>query len=318
MSPAWDVFVSYSSRNARIARRLVKDLERNGYRPFLAESSIPPGATWQDEIQKALEECRAGVLLLSDEAAASRRVQEEVTFLLEREVPLIPVLHRISRQLIDYRLRNLQLLDLRHGYGRLLRELLRALPPPGSAIGPGRPPAAPPGPSLPAIFAAFVGVVLLFVILRSGWTLIDEEQSFAALRRHQLAVQSLEARLDEILPPGAGAQVRGDEDYYDPQTGEKIARDIWEDERLRWRRFFVQGRLVAHDEFEYGGERRERVTGKIRSYFDEEQKMFLEDIFTSDGYLVKKLDHRQGDPPIPRFDDMVSPLPPQGLLIYYR
>jgi len=323
MSSSWDVFISYSSRDAQTAERLASDLEANGYRPFFAERSIRAGAPWPPVIQKALEESRVGVVILDKDAVASDRVQEEVTALLDRKVLVIPILDGISPQDIDFRLRHRQLLDLRDGYDHVLRELLSALPPPRPVAGP-EPPAGRPEParrslSLRTVLAALVGVVLSLVTARIGWVLVDQGRGLEALRHRQRSVQRIEERLNEVLEPGAGARVRGHKTYVDPETRELLAKDVWQDERLRWRHFYDQGRPVARDEFEYVGERRERVKQKTRSYLDAEGRVFLEDLFTPDGYLIEKLECPEGSPPcVRRIDDMASPLPPQGLLIYYR
>ena len=78
---------------------------------------------------------------------------------------------------------------------------------------------------------------------------------------------------------------------------------------------WLRGRLVARDEFRYDDI---IVFEKVRTYFDEDQRVFLIDHFTQDGLLTKKRDCPSGpeQPCEIRVVEMRSPLPPPSLMFY--
>lgn len=64
------VFISYSSRNRRIAEAIRSHLEGLNVSCWMAPESIMPGDQWAQAISTAISSCRVMVLLTSDSCAA--------------------------------------------------------------------------------------------------------------------------------------------------------------------------------------------------------------------------------------------------------
>ena len=95
------VFISHATADAAFAQRLAADLQRHGYRVWIAPQSIRPGEQWVAAINRGLEECGVMVLLLTPAAAVSPWVQMEtnVAIELERagEIAFVPLLREKGR-----------------------------------------------------------------------------------------------------------------------------------------------------------------------------------------------------------------------------
>jgi hypothetical protein len=77
------IFVSYSHNDRAWLNKLrnfLTVLEQQGVIKFWDDSQIEPGVKWEDEIRKALDSSRAGLLLVSQEFLASK-------FITETELP---------------------------------------------------------------------------------------------------------------------------------------------------------------------------------------------------------------------------------------
>ena len=74
----WDAFISYSSANRELAKRVEADLEGDGLRVWLDDSEIALGVLLANELQLSIENSRVFVLLWSKQAAESRWVVSEI------------------------------------------------------------------------------------------------------------------------------------------------------------------------------------------------------------------------------------------------
>lgn len=72
-----DVFISHSSRDGAIARRLEAELERRGFAVWLDDSELGLGVLLRGQLQEAIRASRAVLLLWSAAASASRWVNAE-------------------------------------------------------------------------------------------------------------------------------------------------------------------------------------------------------------------------------------------------
>ncbi|MBI1357885.1 MAG: TIR domain-containing protein [Acidobacteria bacterium] len=79
-----DVFLSYSRKNAAVAEVLRGLLEAEGWSVWW-DPEIRVGKVWRDELDKALDQSRAIVVLWTPEAAASEWVRKEASFGLDQE-----------------------------------------------------------------------------------------------------------------------------------------------------------------------------------------------------------------------------------------
>jgi hypothetical protein len=118
-------FFSYARKDAEFALRLARDLKAAGANVWVDQMDICPGEHWDSAVENALEECVQVLLILSPESVKSRNVMDEVSFALESERTVIPVLYRTCK--VPFRLRRVQYVDFASDYGVGISALLRAL-----------------------------------------------------------------------------------------------------------------------------------------------------------------------------------------------
>ncbi len=87
---AYDVFISYSSRDKATADAVCHAIEADGVRCWIAPRDLLPGRTWKQSIVPAIREARMMVLIFSDEANSSPQVRREVDIAFEADVPILP------------------------------------------------------------------------------------------------------------------------------------------------------------------------------------------------------------------------------------
>jgi hypothetical protein len=88
---AHDVYISYSHVDKAAADAACATLERAGVRCWIAPRDITPGDEWSAAIIKAIDECRAMVLIFSQNANNSRQIRREVERAITVGIPLVPV-----------------------------------------------------------------------------------------------------------------------------------------------------------------------------------------------------------------------------------
>jgi len=118
-------FFSYSRLDSEFALKLAKDLRRAGAAVWLDQLDISPGEHWDSAVEKALASFSTMLLVLSPSSVESKNVMDEVSFALEENKLVIPVLYGDCK--IPFRLRRLQHIDIRVDYEKGLGELLRTL-----------------------------------------------------------------------------------------------------------------------------------------------------------------------------------------------
>jgi len=114
-------FLSYSRHDQAAALQVVEHLRACGIPVWIDQRGIPAASHWDHEIEQALHRCPCLILLLSPRSAASQNVLDEVSYALEREIPVFPLL--LEDCDIPYRLRRIQHLDLRQGLQEPLARL---------------------------------------------------------------------------------------------------------------------------------------------------------------------------------------------------
>ncbi len=77
------VFVSHAHQDAEFAHRLADDLQRHGWKVWIAPDSIRPGERWVRAINRGLEESGVFVLVLTPAAVNSQWVQDETDAAIE-------------------------------------------------------------------------------------------------------------------------------------------------------------------------------------------------------------------------------------------
>jgi len=118
-------FFSYSREDSEFALRLAHDLRAAGSDVWIDQLDIGPGERWDRVVQGALESCPRVLVILSPASVNSNNVLDEVSFALDQQKTLIPVLYRDCD--IPFRLRRFQHLDFRTDYERMLEELRKCL-----------------------------------------------------------------------------------------------------------------------------------------------------------------------------------------------
>ena len=87
----FDVFISYSHVDKATADATCATLEQAGIRCWIAPRDIMPGDEWGAAIVKAIDHCRAMVLIFSSSANNSKQIRREVERAVNSGVPIIPV-----------------------------------------------------------------------------------------------------------------------------------------------------------------------------------------------------------------------------------
>ncbi len=120
------IFISYSRKDTPIADSLAKDLTAVGIDVWMDREDIEVGERWSTAIQNALESAQAMVLVLSPDSMSSRNVEDEFTYFLDNNKPIVPIMIRPTR--LHFQLHRLQWIDFTgdspdQAYERLLRAL---------------------------------------------------------------------------------------------------------------------------------------------------------------------------------------------------
>lgn len=86
---AYDVFISYSSRDQKVVEGLCAYLEAHKIRCFVAYRDIPRGVVWARAIVEALEESRMMVVVFSEHFNNSDQVDREIELASEDKKPIL-------------------------------------------------------------------------------------------------------------------------------------------------------------------------------------------------------------------------------------
>lgn len=109
----YDVFISYSSKDQKIAEGMCGYLESNGYRCFVAYRDIPRGVVWAGAIADAIDESQMMVVVFSRDFNISNQTDREIELAAENNIPILT--YRISNEKFTgakkYYLKNLNWID---------------------------------------------------------------------------------------------------------------------------------------------------------------------------------------------------------------
>lgn len=123
------VFISYKSQNQKIADRICRFLESNGYSCWIAHRDETPGADYGGQIVDAIKKCKVIVLVASSLINGSQHILTEVSHAFDMNKPIISYMTEIFEfsSSLSYRLKNIHNIfatDLKTDYGK---ELLNAV-----------------------------------------------------------------------------------------------------------------------------------------------------------------------------------------------
>lgn len=85
----YDVFISYSSKDQKIAEGICGYLESKKIRCFVAYRDIPLGIVWASAIAEAIDECKVMVVVFSQEFNMSPQTDREIELAAENRIPII-------------------------------------------------------------------------------------------------------------------------------------------------------------------------------------------------------------------------------------
>jgi TIR domain-containing protein len=122
------VFICYAREDEQFVFTLATCLKDRGVPVWLDQWDIPIGANWTRSIDRAIYDCTAFLIILSQDAVDSDDVQGEWLTALDERKPIVPVLHQNCR--MPPRLRVFQRVDFtsrRPDDEATLAKLLRVL-----------------------------------------------------------------------------------------------------------------------------------------------------------------------------------------------
>lgn len=85
----YDVFISYSSKDQKVAEGICGFLESNGYRCFVAYRDIPRGVVWAGAIADAIDESQMMVVVFSKDFNISPQTDREIELAAENNIPIL-------------------------------------------------------------------------------------------------------------------------------------------------------------------------------------------------------------------------------------
>jgi hypothetical protein len=127
-------FFSYSRKDSAFVLKLAEELREAGANLWLDQLDILGGERWDIAVEKALETCQGVIAVLSPASVGSNDVRDEISFALEKEKAVIPVI--IQDCEVPFRLGRLQRIDFTANYDTGFSQLLKALHkgPPGENL----------------------------------------------------------------------------------------------------------------------------------------------------------------------------------------
>lgn len=91
----FDVFLCHNADDKPMIRWVAERLRERGIRPWLDEDELPPGRSWQEELERQIERIKAAAVFVGPGGFGPWQNREMRAFLaefVERECPVIPVL----------------------------------------------------------------------------------------------------------------------------------------------------------------------------------------------------------------------------------
>lgn len=85
------IFVSHGSENRAEANELTAFLEARGLRMWIAPRDVRPGMDYSEQLQSAIEECAAFLVLVTEKANRSPYVRAETEMAFSLEKPIFPI-----------------------------------------------------------------------------------------------------------------------------------------------------------------------------------------------------------------------------------
>lgn len=123
------VFVSHATLDDTQVTRLHDLMQAAGLDPWVDhKDKLTPGTMWDDEIQAALNDSAAGVVVLSPDSANRREVMNEWSYLIDLTTPIyVALLADVPIKDYPYRLKRIQRADLTRDFEKGAQDLIAAI-----------------------------------------------------------------------------------------------------------------------------------------------------------------------------------------------
>ncbi|MDZ7963135.1 MAG: GUN4 domain-containing protein [Aulosira sp. DedQUE10] len=95
MTKTFDVFLAHNSQDKRQVRVIAQELKRRGLKSWLDEEQIPPGCSFQDEIQQAIPLVNTAAIFIGIQGLGPWQILELESLVqecVENKIRIIPVL----------------------------------------------------------------------------------------------------------------------------------------------------------------------------------------------------------------------------------
>src|SRR6266571_3650147 len=119
------VFISYKHDDGDFAEILINRIEKAGFNTWVDNDKLHAGEDWRREIDQAIMDSFALVVIMTPEARGSEYVTYEWAFAWGAGVKVIPVLYKDTK--LHPRLESLQYLDFSNRTNRPWDKLLEAV-----------------------------------------------------------------------------------------------------------------------------------------------------------------------------------------------
>ncbi|MBO5241907.1 MAG: TIR domain-containing protein [Lachnospiraceae bacterium] len=86
-----NVFISYSSKDAKIVKKIIQKLTDEGIAYWKAPEMIPAGSNYAREIPRAIESCKVFVLMISESSQESIWVEKEIDCAINARKTIVPL-----------------------------------------------------------------------------------------------------------------------------------------------------------------------------------------------------------------------------------
>jgi TIR domain. len=114
-------FISYSRTDSDFVVKLRRDLQKVDITTWRDVDDISAGASWDNDIEKAIQGCSHVLLVVSRAAMESANVADEVGYARDRKKPIIPIL--LDDAPLPLRVHRAQAIDFCHDYETALQKL---------------------------------------------------------------------------------------------------------------------------------------------------------------------------------------------------
>jgi hypothetical protein len=125
IQPETRCFMSYARADSDFAAKLAASLRDAKLQVWRDVDNIPAGASWDAEIQKALNECTHLLLVATPESVQSPNVADEISFALNKGKTVIPIILKPCE--LPLRIHRAQWVDFQVNYEDAVKRLLEHL-----------------------------------------------------------------------------------------------------------------------------------------------------------------------------------------------